>query len=279
LVGWLSFYLDLHHGWLQQLLFFFVFLRRLHFTILMSNPQMRFLTATEAAEIDAQLMSDEHGFVLPQLMELAGLSCSQAIYHCYPPTSFSRVLVLCGPGNNGGDGLVCARHLAHFGYHLTVIYPTTPKTSLFQGLLKQVENMTNTRVIKHWNSDSVVDLNTFSLCVDAIFGFSFDAAKTIRPPYDHLIQLMVKSSTSVVSIDIPSGWHVEKGDVNQMGLMPEMLISLSAPKLCARYFAGKHHVLGGRFIPASLEQHLDLRLPSFSGDDQFVLLDHTKASL
>ena len=46
----------------------------------------------------------------------AGLSVAQSVYSEYPPTSHSRVLVIAGPGNNGGDGLVAARHLYHFGY-------------------------------------------------------------------------------------------------------------------------------------------------------------------
>jgi NAD(P)H-hydrate epimerase len=44
-------------------------------------------------------------------MELAGLSVSQALYRLHPVEKGKRILVLCGPGNNGGDGMVAARHL------------------------------------------------------------------------------------------------------------------------------------------------------------------------
>jgi len=44
-------------------------------------------------------------------MELAGLACAQALAKVYDSKSHSRVLVCCGPGNQGGDGLVAARHL------------------------------------------------------------------------------------------------------------------------------------------------------------------------
>ena len=56
----------------------------------------------------------------------AGLSVAQSVYSEYPPTSHSRVLVIAGPGNNGGDGLVAARHLYHFGYKLEVRLTTPP---------------------------------------------------------------------------------------------------------------------------------------------------------
>jgi NAD(P)H-hydrate epimerase len=47
-----------------------------------------------------------------QLMELAGLACAQTLAHVYPRDKHKRVLVCCGPGNQGGDGLVAARHLS-----------------------------------------------------------------------------------------------------------------------------------------------------------------------
>ena len=55
----------------------------------------------------------------------------------------------------------------------------------------------------------------------------------------------------LVSVDIPSGWNVETGDNTSdgSGLRPDMLVSLTAPKLCATHFSGRFHYLGGRFVP------------------------------
>jgi NAD(P)H-hydrate epimerase len=95
---------------------------------------LRTLSAKAAAALDAELMNPTHGaFSLDQLMELAGLSVSQALYKLHPPTpGKSRILIAVGPGNNGGDGLVAARHLFNFGYECTVYYPKRPKNELFQ---------------------------------------------------------------------------------------------------------------------------------------------------
>jgi NAD(P)H-hydrate epimerase len=78
-----------------------------------------YLNQEDAQQLDVDLMSDEGGFVLEQLMELAGLSCAQALAAAYPSSQDGnkKVLVCCGPGNQGGDGLVAARHLWQFGYH------------------------------------------------------------------------------------------------------------------------------------------------------------------
>ena len=76
----------------------------------------------DAAKIDEELMGPL-GFSVDQLMELAGLSVACSVYAEYPPSSHERVLVIAGPGNNGGDGLVAARHLYHFGYAVEVCLP------------------------------------------------------------------------------------------------------------------------------------------------------------
>ena len=60
------------------------------------------------------------GFSVDQLMELAGLSVASAVQSEYAVDAFNRILVAAGPGNNGGDGLVAARHLHHFGYNVKV---------------------------------------------------------------------------------------------------------------------------------------------------------------
>ena len=69
--------------------------------------------------MDEELMGPL-GFSVDQLMELAGLSVAQAVRTEFLPSSHRRVLIIAGPGNNGGDGLVAGRHLHHFGYTVQV---------------------------------------------------------------------------------------------------------------------------------------------------------------
>jgi hypothetical protein len=63
-----------------------------------------------------------------------------------------------------------------------------------------------------------------------------------------------QSTVPIVSIDVPSGWDVSDGDITSIGLQPECLISLTAPKECARKFKGRYHALGGRFMNKSVSQ-------------------------
>ncbi|KAK4571860.1 hypothetical protein RGQ29_030316 [Quercus rubra] len=239
------------------------------------NPDsISYLTQREAAEIDEILMGPL-GFSVDQLMELAGLSVAASIAEAYKPSEYKRVLAICGPGNNGGDGLVAARHLYHFGYKPSVCYPKRTPKPLYSGLVTQLESLSVPFLSVE---DLPLDLSKdFDILVDAMFGFSFHG--TPRPPFDDLIQRLVslrdhdqthQKSPVIVSIDIPSGWHVEEGDIGGEGIKPDMLVSLTAPKLCAKKFCGPQHFLGGRFVPPSIADKYKLRLPPYPGTSMCV---------
>ena len=100
-------------------------------------------------------------------------------------------------------------------------------------------------------------LKSTDVILDAIFGFSF--SPPLRAPFDAILPVLADSGLPIVSVDIPSGWDVEDGRVpiiiedadgketTFLGLTPEVLISLTAPKLGVKDFKEKHF-LGGRFI-------------------------------
>ncbi|XP_021599912.1 pyridoxine/pyridoxamine 5'-phosphate oxidase 1, chloroplastic isoform X2 [Manihot esculenta] len=241
----------------------------------MTSPEsISYLTQRDAAEIDEILMGPL-GFSVDQLMELAGLSVATSIAEVYKPSEYNRVLAICGPGNNGGDGLVAARHLHHFGYKPFVCYPKRTAKPLFTGLVTQLESLAVPFLTV---GDLPSELSKdFDVLVDAMFGFSFHGSP--RPPFDDLIQKLVnlhkynqtrQKSSVIVSVDIPSGWHVEEGDVAGEGIKPHMLVSLTAPKLCAKKFSGPHHFLGGRFVPPSIVEKYKLHLPQYPGASMCV---------
>ncbi|XP_056154201.1 NAD(P)H-hydrate epimerase [Lampris incognitus] len=225
---------------------------------------IKYLGQEEAQHIDEELFG-EYGFSVDQLMELAGLSCATAVARGYPVTSLVKarptLLVICGPGNNGGDGLVCARHLKLFGYEPTILYPKRPNKPLFQGLTTQCEKM-EIPFLTEMPEAEVID-GAYNLVIDAIFGFSFKGA--VREPFGAILDVLKKTTVPIASIDIPSGWDVEQGSTG--GLQPDMLISLTAPKKSASLFRGRYHYLGGRFVPPALEKKYQLNLPEYPDTD------------
>ncbi|KAL3014151.1 hypothetical protein AAZX31_06G091400 [Glycine max] len=133
------------------------------------NPLFQ-LFSRDAAEIDETLMGPL-GFSVDQLMELDVLSVATSISEVYKPCEHSRVLTICGPGNNGGDGLVAARHLHHFGYKPFVCYPKRTPKPLYAGLVTQLEALSIPFLsVEELPSDLS---NDFDVVIDAMFGFSF----------------------------------------------------------------------------------------------------------
>ncbi|GAB0495318.1 hypothetical protein MMPV_006617 [Pyropia vietnamensis] len=166
------------------------------------------------------------GFPLEALMELAGQAVAHAIAAAHPDRS-SRVVVLAGPGNNGGDGLVAARHLAVLGYpSVSVIAPVRRERAPFVGLYTQLEAVGVPVLGMGADAEGAAATlppeGEVDVLVDALFGFSF--RPPVRPPYGELLVELRRRQLrgggeadrppppAVVVVDVPSGWGVDTGE-------------------------------------------------------------------
>ncbi|KAG2374836.1 hypothetical protein C9374_010413 [Naegleria lovaniensis] len=236
---------------------------------------IKLLNAEESRLIDVALMGEEYGFSNDQLMEMAGMSVAHSCVQTFPLSQFSpKFLVICGPQNNGGDGLVAARHLKHFGYEPVILYPK--KESAEKDLFKRLILQCTTLGISIYFSLSELlqnySLTDFTFILDAIFGYSFSGKSGIREPFKTVIETVKKpeySSIPIVCIDIPSGWEIDIIDVDEnlkLGLRCDILVSLPSPKLCSLNFRGRHFI-GGRFMPPQLLKKFGVDLPPYKGTD------------
>eukprot|EP00919_Chromeraceae_sp_WS-2016_P005648 GHVR01013210.1.p1 GENE.GHVR01013210.1~~GHVR01013210.1.p1 ORF type:complete len:252 (+),score=56.51 GHVR01013210.1:2-757(+) len=228
-----------------------------------------FLSQEQAQSIDNILMSDAVGYKLEQLMELAGQSVAHICHHVYPPNIYKRVLIVSGPGNNGGDGLVAARHLSLFGYTPTVLYPKPGNNIFFSNLVKllaqhEIEILSSLR----GNIDG-----EFDIIIDAILGFSYSGG-TVREPFNSIINTINLSNVPKLSVDIPSGWDVEKGNMGSCGVNADCLVSLTAPKLGTKDWSGSggHYLSGRGFIPPLIQKQFNIQLPIYNGASLFTLI-------
>lgn len=239
------------------------------------------LSAKAATQLDQELMGSGR-YSIDQLMELAGLSVAQAIYSQYPPTSNNeKVLVLVGPGNNGGDGLVAARHLKLWKYDPVIYYPKkTTKIELYANLMTQlnhlgVEEISTLDQVKQLLSTPHGEPQGVKIIIDSLFGFSFKPP--IRPPFDDLIGWLSDNHNRIapiVSVDIPSGWDVDNGPIDQ-DIGSTMLVSLTAPKPCATLLKPNVvHYLGGRFINDDIGDKYGIKeiIGLYKGNDMIVKL-------
>ena len=184
---------------------------------------IRRLNQNTAQQLDVDLMS-KYNFTLDQLMELAGLSVSCSILEacqgknlvdkCNTETNSISLLVCCGPGNNGGDGLVAARHLKHFGFDPSIVYPK--KLQRLEHLLKQCENL-DIPVLEDVDFSKPDAMDRFDLVLDGVFGFSFKGAP--RPPFEDLIRCLSTTKTPVCSIDIPRAGMLKRVMFSTLGFI------------------------------------------------------------
>ena len=236
-----------------------------------------YLNAVDAAALDVELMSTP-GFSLEQLMELAGLAVAEGVFQGIPSLSDStkkrKILIVCGPGNNGGDGLVAARHLYFFShYDCVIVYPKRSKKDHFLNLVKQCEDV-DIPIL----DEMPTDIDSYDAIVDAIFGFSFQGEP--REPFASILHQLIdvqqqqqqqrqqqsdqsddqiKKDVQIISVDVPSGWNVDEGDMAGLGFVPDILISLTAPKLCSKQFTGRHYI-GGRFLPPKMAKKYNIQV-------------------
>ena len=215
------------------------------------NKKIPFINSEQSKLIDETLMNT-YNYSIDQLMEIAGLTVAKIISNEILKKNPQKILCICGPGNNGGDGLVASRYLKEFGYEIDIYYPKpNVKNPLFKRLISQCEAY-EIKII----SNEIVNYSNYSFFIDAIFGFSFKGE--IRQPFKNIIDELNNFQDKIVSVDIPSGFDVENGNVNHT-FVPNYLISLTLPKLCSKNFNGRHF-LGGRFVPLILYKKLNIQV-------------------
>ena len=175
----------------------------------------------------------------------------------------------------GGDGLVAARHLVMFGYECHIVFPKPSKKQHFINLVQQCEDVGITVSAEMPQTSDII--GSYNAIVDAIFGFSFHG--TPREPFATILQQMKQVSSSststtgvgpiIISVDVPSGWNVDEGDVANTGFLPDVLVSLTTPKHCSKKFSGRHFV-GGRFLPPKLATKYGVSMPPYPGVSQVM---------
>src|SRR5436305_2688847 len=156
---------------------------------------------------------EEQGIPGPELMEAAGAALAEAVAGLAPQ---GPVRIVCGKGNNGGDGLVAARHLRGLGFEVGTL-----------------------EVERSEAGDLDAWLEGSGGIVDAIFGTGFKGAP--RKPAAAAIEAINRCGAPVVACDIASGVDASSGEVEGVAVEADLTISFHAAKLGHRIAPGKWH--------------------------------------
>lgn len=136
------------------------------------------------------------------LMQLAGIAAFQFLKKHWPDAK--RILVLCGAGNNGGDGLVVARLAVEAGLEVRIAYTQEPQIMPARQVWLDCQKL---EIQKQLVSDSI-DFNA-DVIVDALLGIGFQG--TLKPHYVDLIQRVNFSAKPILALDVPSGLNADTG--------------------------------------------------------------------
>jgi NAD(P)H-hydrate epimerase len=165
------------------------------------------------------------------LMENAGRAVADAICARIPSVCAGTILVLVGPGNNGGDGLVVARHLAAAGRRVSVFQVDRGQVADAKALLLR-EKAVPIRSAADDPELRVLDalLESADLVVDGLLG-----AGRLRPIGSPLADVIDRVNrrlprTIVVAVDVPSGINADTGDADAHSIRADLTVTLGCPK-------------------------------------------------
>src|SRR5262245_28582120 len=158
------------------------------------------LSPAEAAELDRATQA--RGIPADELMEAAGREVADAALRVMGGAYGRRAMVVCGKGNNGGDGLVAARTLDRAGVRTTVLLLEEERRGPAAANLRRLERTTVRR--RPFTAEAVErELARADVAVDAIFGTGFRGVP--EGAHAGAIAALNASTTPVVAVDIPSG--------------------------------------------------------------------------
>jgi ADP-dependent NAD(P)H-hydrate dehydratase / NAD(P)H-hydrate epimerase len=171
---------------------------------------MKIVSAAEMREID-RATSERFGVPSITLMENAGSSVARFVLSDYPHAE--RVGILCGKGNNGGDGFVVARKLVEAGRAVRVLLLSDPEelrgdaAAMFQSVVKSLHSVNVVPLIVReasgLESPDAAEIFSADVIVDAVLGTGF--RPPVSPLYAAAIGKMNRASAPIVAVDIPSG--------------------------------------------------------------------------
>ncbi len=228
----------------------------------MAAPEpVHVVTAAQMRAMDAETI-DALGVPGLVLMEQAGTLTAVALARRYGPPDGRRAVVLCGTGNNGGDGFVVARHLLIAGAEVAVFLAGIPgkvagdaraNLEAFAGLggtIYQASEVTSRRLKSSLERADVV--------VDALFGTGLSAP--LRAPARDWVKAANRAGKPIVAVDIPSGIDGDTGQVMGDAIQADLTVTFACPKRGHFLVPGMDHrgdlVVADIGIPPSVRNRL-----------------------
>ena len=206
--------------------------------------QMPHLTTQQMVEVD-RLMIEEYGIQLIQMMENAGRNLAELSRRMLGgDVRGKRIAVLCGAGNNGGGGMVAARHLHNWGAEIALkVIPGQEKLKNIPA--QQFHILEKMGILDRKN----IDLDSVDLVIDAMIGYGLTGDP--REPIADWIRRINGVARPVLALDTPSGLDTMTGFPGNPCVRATATMTLALPKT-------------GLIVPEALKVVGDLYLADIS---------------
>jgi ADP-dependent NAD(P)H-hydrate dehydratase / NAD(P)H-hydrate epimerase len=194
----------------------------------MAQPQLEILTPDEMRKLEQDAMA--RGLSGYSLMERAGAAAAAEIMKRWTKR---EAVILCGPGNNGGDGFVVARHLADSGWPVTLLLAAE----------KHALKGDAASMARHWRGPvhplAYTAMENTALIVDALFGTGL--ARPLGGDVATLVERLGKFRGPVIALDIPSGIDGTSGRTLGTAVKAVLTIAFCRKKPAHMLFPGRFH--------------------------------------
>ena len=189
------------------------------------------VTAREMKQLDSRTI-EEYDVPAEWLMENAGRRVVEEIENTWGPVKGKRIAIVCGKGNNGGDGLVAARHLLKRSAR-TRVYLMGPTAAVMGEARTNLERFREIGgTIQALDEESAGrlagELSEQDIVIDALFGTGLSSPLTGLAA--QAVEAINASGKPVLSVDLPSGIHTDTGQIMGTAVKADVTVTLALPK-------------------------------------------------
>ena len=232
------------------------------------------LTSTDMSELDRVLI-DDYGIDLGMMMENAGRALAVHSREFLGGSLVNkRVLVLAGKGNNGGGGMVSARHMSNWGADVIVLLTEKPSGSEPARQLSILEKM---QVRVEQKLDDITS-DKFDLIIDSLLGYNQKGDP--RTTVASLVRFANDSGLPIIALDIPTGLDPNSGRAHSPCIRATQTLTLALPKTCftseeGTKFAGDLY-LADISVPRKLYAKYGIHSEKLFGEHSIVRMNYKK---
>ena len=234
---------------------------------MVSEGEIPVLTTPQMAEVD-RLMIEEYQILLLQMMENAGRNLAELAKRQLGGRVAGRsIAILCGAGNNGGGGLVAARHLHNWGAEVSV------KLAFDQARLKEIPaHQWHILEVMGLASNEEPDLGKADLIIDALIGYGLTGVP--RPPVAGWIDRANDAGSPILALDAPSGLDTTSGIPGKPCIQAAATLTLALPKTGLLTAQAQSYVgdlyLADISVPPELYLRLGVEVPNLFENDTIL---------